>query len=1470
VTSHEPLPDAAARAVTEAAVRQTQGRLAEAEALYVSALRTEPDHVGALHGLGLLRAQQGRFDEAAALIRQALAREPLAAEMLNDLGVVMQAANRHDDALVPHRQAIALRPGFARAHYNLATALQALGRLDEALEPYRTAVALEPGLAEAHHNLGVALAAQGRHAEAAPCFAQALAIRPDVAETHHHLGRTFAALSRVEDAVACFGRAVALRPDFPDALIDWGGLLHGSGRIDAAVACFEKALAVRPDDVIALNGLGCGLLVLKRTGAAMTCFERILALRPDHAEAHNNLGVALVALGRRSEAIACYEGALAIDPMYGAAASNLGNALMAERRETEALVCYERALANGTDDPELYQGAAAALGMLGRFDEARRAIEVAVELAPRRVEFYVALAYLKRFADGDPHVAAMEAIARDTRALSEPDRASLHFALAKAYADLGQHERSFAQLLTANELKRRHTAYDEAETLGRFDRIRAVFTPAMMVRLRGLGAASPVPLFIVGMPRSGTTLVEQILASHPEVFGAGELEDFRTLVAGLSHGPGDVPSVRYPELAAGLDAAQLRELGASYLQRIRALAPNAARITDKLPINFAYVGLIHLALPDARIIHVRRDPIDTCLSCFSNRFLGDTQPFSRELGELGRYYRAYEAVMAHWRTVLPPGIMLEVRYEDVVDDLEAQARRMLDHSGLAWDPACLTFHATERTVRTASATQVRQPIYRSSIARWRPYANLLTPLLDALGIESAGAHLIDSEPPGGDGARSVTQAAMLRDRGQFAEAEALYLSALKTQGDDVEALHGLGLLRARQGRLDEAATLMRQALARDPNSAERLNDLGTVMQAANRHDEALACHRQAIVLRPDFARAHYNLAAALQALGRLDEALPPYRTAIDLDPGFAEAHHNLGVALAALGRHEDAAACFARALAIRPDAAATHHHLGRALATRGRFDEAVACFERAIAIRPDLAEALSDLGDLLHTLGRLEAAVACFEKALAARPDDVGALNGLGCALADLKREGEALHCFARVLALRPDDAEAHNNLGNALAALDRRPEAIVCYRRALAINPGYGAAHSNLGNALMALRREAEAVACYERALASGCDVKVYGSVAAALRMLGRLDEGRRAIEIAVELAPRRAEFYTLLAESKRFTDGDPHLALMEAAAQDIGSLSEKDQTSLNFALAKAYADLGQHERSFKHLLAANALSRRSTNYDETAKLGWFEQIASAFTPALMERLRGLGAASPVPVFIVGMPRSGSTLVEQILASHPAIFGAGELDDFRIVVAHLMPDYPELAAGLDGAQLLELGTAYLERVRALAPDAARITDKLPINFAYVGLIHLALPGARIIHVRRDPIDTCLSCFSKQFIGDHPYNNDLGELGRYYGAYQAVMAHWRAVLPAGVMLEVNYEDVVDDLEKQARRLVAHCGLSWDPACLVFHTTQRAVRTASAAQVRQPIYRNSVARWRPYAHLLTPLLDALGIERAART
>jgi tetratricopeptide (TPR) repeat protein len=442
----------------------------------------------------------------------------------------------------------------------------------------------------------------------------------------------------------------------------------------------------------------------------------------------------------------------------------------------------------------------------------------------------------------------------------------------------------------------------------------------------------------------------------------------------------------------------------------------------------------------------------------------------------------------------------------------------------------------------------------------------------------------------------------------------------------------------------------------------------------------------------------------------------------------------------------------------------------------------------------------------------------------------------------------EALDLYRRAVEVGTDDALLYNTVGRAFEQLTRLDEAIRCHRRAIEINPSLHEGYNDLGNALHASGQAAEAHAAYEA---------------------------------AIRLAPRNGSYYRNYVQARRVLPGDPLLDIMEQLVQDTDRTPREDRTQLHFALGLALTEAGERDRGFVHLLEANTQHRHHVDYDEAATLERLASIRKVFTRDLLNRRSGAGDPSKTPIFIIGMPRSGSTLVEQILASHSQVVGGGERADFsrtlKEAVAAIGAAAPEELAGsqqseidaLTPERLHAIGTAYLARLGHAAAGRTswqRITDKMLFNFELAGLIHLALPNARFIHTSRSPVETCLSCYARLF-KDVPFSYDLGELGRYYRAYHEMMAHWREVLPEGVLLDVRYEDVVDDVESEARRVVAHCGLEWDDACLAFHKTRRPVSTASATQVRQPIYRSSLVYERPDAALLAPLIDALGPELA---
>ncbi len=503
-----------------------------------------------------------------------------------------------------------------------------------------------------------------------------------------------------------------------------------------------------------------------------------------------------------------------------------------------------------------------------------------------------------------------------------------------------------------------------------------------------------------------------------------------------------------------------------------------------------------------------------------------------------------------------------------------------------------------------------------------------------------------------------------------------------------------------------------------------------------------------------------------------------------------------------------------------------------------------------------------------HKAGRLAAAAAGYRRAIAARPDFAEAYSNLGNALGASGPQRDVVAAFTRACHLAPRWPELHYNRGNALLTAEDFAAAEGAYAEAIRLRPDFPQARCNLAQALKEQGRTAEAAVTIDRTvcLAPGF-AGAFVSRGILLGEAGQISAAVRAFDRALAIDPRSALAWFSRADLKHFSAGDADIDRMEAAlATGGGQSGGRERILLHFALGKAWMDAGDADRAFAHLHQGNRQARAALTFDVEAERERLAAIAGSFTPAALERLAGAGDPSELPVFVVGMPRSGTTLVEQILAAHPQVHGAGELSTLVQLVTRFAGagDFRGLSPTTSRQEVTTLGRDYVARLAPLAPEKQRIVDKMPANILHAGLIRLALPNARIIHCRRDPVDTCLSCYTKYFAGEQNFAYDLRELGLYYRAYAALAEHWRALLPADRFIEVGYEDVVDDLEGQARRLVTFCGLEWNDACLAFHQARRQVRTASLNQVRQPIYRSSVRRWERYAPHLGALLEALEI------
>lgn len=685
-----------------------------------------------------------------------------------------------------------------------------------------------------------------------------------------------------------------------------------------------------------------------------------------------------------------------------------------------------------------------------------------------------------------------------------------------------------------------------------------------------------------------------------------------------------------------------------------------------------------------------------------------------------------------------------------------------------------------------------------------------------------------------------------------------------------QAMALAGQLQA-QGKLAESEALLRQILQAQPQHAPALHLLGIIAHQAGRPELAIELIRQAIAQNERVALFHANLGEMYRQLGRLDKAVDHGQRAIELDPMLAVGHSNLGIAYYDRQEYDRAEASQRLALKIAPRLACALNNLGSIMRERKRLDEAIRSYQQAAAADPNYLEPLNNLGAVLVTEERPEEAMAVLAKALSLNPQYADAHCNIGFALKALEQYDQALQHFQTALHFKADYPEAYIGIGRIYQERHQLSEAERAGLRAVELDQENAEAHSMLGSIYTEMDQTEAALQSFDRALA------LEPTLASALlgrghlaMELGEMQRAEQFFRKALAESPTddlAARFH--LSQAKKVRPGDENMTALMAAAANATALPEHKQLSLHFALGKCYDDTGEKDQAMHHFLEGCRLKRKKISYDPAAQERTFEEIMAALAGPALAALRGGGNPSSLPIFVLGMPRSGTTLTEQIIASHPEVHGAGELPYLLDIVSrpltadgHVL-NFPYLLQRLDPALLAAWGNEYVTRLQAKAPTARRITDKMPGNSLLVGLLHVMLPNAKIVHVRRNPVDTCLSCFTRLFHHGQEYTYDLAELGRYYAGYSRVMEHWRQVLPAGAFYEIRYEQLVADTEGETRKLIDYCGLPWDDACLTFHTNERKVRTASITQVRQPIYTTSVERWRPYAAYLGPLLDALG-------
>jgi tetratricopeptide (TPR) repeat protein len=682
------------QAMTHAGQLHSQGRLQDSEHLLHLILQQQPQHPFALHLLGVIAHQCGQPALAADLIRRAIAGNGGVALFHANLCEISRQLKQLDAAVTHGARAVALDPNMAMAHSNLGIAYFDCKEYDKAEACQKRAIALDRNFAPSLNNLGSIQRERKDKAGALAWYRQAAAANPNYLEPLSNLGALLLEEDRIPEATEVLGKALKLNPNFAEAICNLAGVHLSQEEHDSALKLFRRALELRPVYLEAQMGLAKTLQASDSLEAAETAAQAALLIDGNNPKAHALLGGIYTEAARPEQAEAEFLRALDLDPDSEEALLGLGH------------LCVEN----------------------GELERAEALFQRALTVNPDSVAARIQLIQTGKVKPDDGNFAALLDLQNSPDELSDNRRISLHFALGKCYEDIRDHDNAFPHYLAGCKLKRARLAYDPKATSAQFASLKDVLNREMIDRLRGSGDPSVLPIFVLGMPRSGTTLTEQIIASHPEVHGAGELPDLLRVTHRKTH----PDTTSFPDNLRYLDQATLAAWGKEYVTGLQARAPQAKRITDKMPANFLAVPLIHLMLPNAKIIHVNRNPVDTCVSCFTRLFLRK-QEHTYDLAELGRYYADYARLMDHWRKALPSGAFLDIQYEDIVADQEGQARRLLEFCELEWDAACLEFHKTKRQVRTASVTQVRQPIYTSSVERWRNYEKFLGPLLDELG-----------------------------------------------------------------------------------------------------------------------------------------------------------------------------------------------------------------------------------------------------------------------------------------------------------------------------------------------------------------------------------------------------------------------------------------------------------------------------------------------------------------------------------------------------------------------------------------------------------------------------------------------------------------------------------------------------------------------------------------------------------------
>ncbi len=641
---------------------------------------------------GMSLFQAGRIQDAERVFQSALSMDPKNVNALQLLGIIHFQTGRFKEGEQLLRRAIKQSPSIAGLHFNLGNMLDQQGKLKQALVAFENAIKLGMGNDEAYNNLGMVLSKLGRLKEAEKSFLKAIKINSNNPSALSNYGLVLRKTDRQDEAIKVLMQAIDVEPRFVDAYSNLGAIYYETDELDKADDCLQQALKIDASNSNVMNSLAGVLLRKNQDDAALAMVKDALKFSPQ-----------------------------SIDVML-----NMAKVCLKIEDEEEAVNTFHRILEIKPDNSDALVGLGWILFQQGKLDGAKEYFKKALQVDSALISARVGLIELNLPDIEDVKIKDLEGV-YESAETTEEDKTRIAFCLGKTYERSGRYKQAFNYLTDGNRLKRKSYEYSLDEDKKFFTRIKEVFNEDFFHEHSGSGHDDRTPIFILGMPRSGTTLTEQILSCHPLVFGAGELPDLKLLLTDRCHAKGHK---KFSEIIGHFRNDDFSKMGMEYVKGLKARESLTERVTDKMPHNFLYVGLIRLMLPNAKVIHCRRDPIDNCFSIFKHNFQV-LHKYAYDLDELGNYYLLYKDLMDHWHKTLP-GFMFDLQYEDMVADQEGMTRKLLEFCDLPWDDVCLQFHKSERTVKTASYTQVRKKIYSDSVQLWKRYEQELQPLIAAL------------------------------------------------------------------------------------------------------------------------------------------------------------------------------------------------------------------------------------------------------------------------------------------------------------------------------------------------------------------------------------------------------------------------------------------------------------------------------------------------------------------------------------------------------------------------------------------------------------------------------------------------------------------------------------------------------------------------------------------------------------------